>query len=112
MPSIRIISGVFGGRNLKTLDKKKLGPTPARMREQLFSWLRPEINNFTCLDLFAGSGALGFEAISNGAKKVVFIEQNLEIYKCLKFNCEKLNLLEQVQAYRQSAENYVRRKKG
>ena len=111
MPSIRIISGVFGGRNLKTLDNKKLRPTPARMREQLFSWLRPEINNFTCLDLFAGSGALGFEAISNGAKKVVFIEQNLEIYKCLKFNCEKLNLLEQVQAYRQSAENYVRRTK-
>ena len=109
MPNIRLISGVLGGRNLKTPDNKNLRPTPARMREQLFSWLRPEINNFTCLDLFAGSGALGFEAISNGAKKVVFIEQNLEIYKYLKFNCEKLNILEQVELYRQSAENYVRR---
>ena len=75
MPNIRLISGVLGGRNLKTPDNKNLRPTPARMREQLFSWLRPEINNFTCLDLFAGSGALGFEAISNGANKVVFIEQ-------------------------------------
>ena len=111
MPNIRIISGKIGGRNLKTSDNKNLRPTPARMREQLFSWLRPVINDFICLDLFAGSGALGLEAISNGAKKVILIEQNQDIYKCLKSNCAELNLLEEVELYRQSAENYVRRVK-
>ena len=111
MPNIRIISGRIGGRNLKTSDNKNLRPTPARMREQLFSWLRPVINDFICLDLFAGSGALGLEAISNGAKKVILIEQNQDIYKCLKSNCAELNLLEEVELYRQSAENYVRRVK-
>ena len=109
MPSIRIISGKIGGRNLKTSDNKNLRPTPAKMREQLFSWLRPVMNDYICLDLFAGSGALGLEAISNGAKKVVLVEQNQEIYNCLKSNCSELNILEQVELYRQSAENYVRR---
>ena len=74
MPSIRIISGKIGGRNLKTSDNKNLRPTPAKMREQLFSWLRPVMNDYICLDLFAGSGALGLEAISNGAKKVVLVD--------------------------------------
>ena len=111
MPSIRIISGKIGGRNLKTADNKNLRPTPAKMREQLFSWLRPVIDEYVCLDLFAGSGALGIEAISNGAEKVVLVEQNQEIYNCLKNNCEELNVLEQVELYRQSAENYVRRTK-
>ena len=109
MPSIRIISGKIGGRNLKTSDNKNLRPTPAKMREQLFSWLRPVMSDYICLDLFAGSGALGLEAISNGAKKVVLVEQNQEIYTCLKNNCSELNILEQVELYRQSAENYVRR---
>ena len=111
MPNIRIISGKIGGRNLKTSDNKNLRPTPAKMREQLFSWLRPLINDFICLDLFAGSGALGIEAISNGAQKVIFIEQNQDIYNCLKRNCSELNILEEVELHRQSAENYVRRVK-
>ena len=111
MPNIRIISGKIGGRNLKTSDNKNLRPTPAKMREQLFSWLRPLINDFICLDLFAGSGALGIEAISNGAQKVIFIEQNQDIYNSLKRNCSELNILEEVELYRQSAENYVRRVK-
>ena len=50
MPNIRIISGKIGGRNLKTSDNKNLRPTPAKMREQLFSWLRPLINDFICLE--------------------------------------------------------------
>ena len=109
MPNIRIISGRIGGRNLKTPDNKNLRPTPTKMREQLFSWLRPVMNDYICLDLFAGSGALGLEAISNGAKKVVLVEQNQEIYASLKNNCSELNVIEQVELYRQSAENYVRR---
>ena len=111
MPNIRIISGKIGGRNLKTSDNKNLKPTPAKMREQLFSWLRPIIDDFICLDLFAGSGALGLEALSNGAKKVILVEQNQDIYSCLKTNCSELNILEEVELHRQSAENYVRRTK-
>ncbi len=111
MPNIRIISGKIGGRNLKTSDNKNLRPTPAKMREQLFSWLRPIIDDFICLDLFAGSGALGLEALSNGAKKVILVEQNQDIYSCLKTNCSELNILEEVELHRQSAENYVRRTK-
>jgi len=111
MPNIRIISGKIGGRNLKTSDNKNLRPTPAKMRKQLFSWLRPVINELRCLDLFAGSGALGLEAISNGAQKVTFIEQNKDIYNCLKNNCSDLNVLGEVELHRQSAENYVRRVK-
>ncbi len=111
MPNIRIISGKIGGRNLKTSDNKNLRPTPAKMREQLFSWLRPTIDDLICLDLFAGSGALGLEALSNGAKNVTFVEQNQDIYNCLKKNCLELNLLEEVKLHRQSAENYIRRVK-
>ncbi|MAI03417.1 MAG: 16S rRNA (guanine(966)-N(2))-methyltransferase RsmD [Amoebophilaceae bacterium TMED152] len=111
MPNIRIISGKIGGRNLKTSDNKNLRPTPAKMREQLFSWLRPAIDDLMCLDLFAGSGALGLEALSNGAKNVTFVEQNQDIYNCLKKNCLELNLLEEVKLHRQSAENYIRRVK-
>tara|TARA_X000000368_G_scaffold129109_1_gene101499 strand:+ start:2774 stop:3337 length:564 start_codon:yes stop_codon:yes gene_type:complete len=111
MPNIRIISGKIGGRNLKTSDNKNLKPTPAKMREQLFSWLRPIIDDFICLDLFAGSGALGLEALSNGAKKVILVEQNRDIYSCLKTNCSELNILEEVELHRQSAENFVRRTK-
>ena len=74
MSSIKIVSGFLGGRLIKTIRNKNLKPTPARVREQIFSWLRPMKQDVVCLDLFAGSGSLGIEALSNGAKKVVFIE--------------------------------------
>ena len=109
MSSIKIVSGFLGGRLIKTIRNKNLKPTPARVREQIFSWLRPMKEDVVCLDLFAGSGSLGIEALSNGAKKVVFIEQNQELYNTLYKNCEQLSILDKVKLHKQSAENYVRR---
>ena len=107
MSSIKIVSGFLGGRLIKTIRNKNLKPTPARVREQIFSWLRPMKEDVVCLDLFAGSGSLGIEALSNGAKKVVFIEQNQELYNTLYKNCEQLSILDKVKLHKQSAENYV-----
>ena len=92
MSTIKIVSGFLGGRIIKTIRNKNLKPTPARVREQIFSWLRPMKEDIVCLDLFAGSGSLGIEALSNGAKKVVFIEQNQELYNTLYKN-PKIKLL-------------------
>ena len=111
MSNIKIMSGFLGGRIIKTIRNKNLKPTPARVREQIFSWLRPIKKNSICLDLFAGSGSLGIEALSNGVKKVVFIEQNQELYNNLYKNCLNLNILSEVKLHKQSAENYIRRTK-
>jgi 16S rRNA (guanine966-N2)-methyltransferase len=73
---IRIIGGFWRGRKLLVPDVIGLRPTPDRLRETLFNWLMPYINDAACLDLFAGSGALGFEAISRGAQSSVLIEEN------------------------------------
>jgi 16S rRNA (guanine966-N2)-methyltransferase len=71
---LRIIGGQWRGRKIHfpALD---IRPTPDRVRETLFNWLQPRIQGALCLDLFAGSGALGLEALSRGAAEVVFIEQ-------------------------------------
>ena len=111
MSNIKIMSGFLGGRIIKTIRNKNLKPTPARVREQIFSWLRPIKKKSICLDLFAGSGSLGIEALSNGVKNVVFIEQNQELYNNLYKNCLDLNILSEVKLHKQSAENYIRRTK-
>lgn len=74
--SIRIISGQWRGRRLPVLDAEGLRPTTDRVRETLFNWLMYEVNGANCLDLFAGSGALGFECLSRGALSVQFVESN------------------------------------
>lgn len=80
---IRIIGGNWRGRKLTVPNINGLRPTPDRLRETLFNWLMPYINGATCLDLFAGSGALGFESVSRGAQRAVLIEQNLLAVHCL-----------------------------
>ena len=111
MSNIKITSGFLGGRVIKTTRNKNLRPTPARVKEQIFSWIRPIKKDAICLDLFAGSGSLGIEALSNGVKKAVFIEQNQDLYNALYKNCLDLNILTDVQLHKQSAENYIRRTK-
>ena len=111
MPNIKIVSGRLGGRIIKTISNISLKPTPSRIKEQIFSWLRPLNSDCKCLDLFAGSGSLGIEALSNGAKSVVFIEQNQELYNSLYKNCKELDILQEVRLFKQSAENYIRRTK-
>ena len=73
--SVRIIGGSWRGRRLTFPDMPGLRPTPDRVRETLFNWLQHAVANARCLDLFAGSGALGVEALSRGAQTAVFVEQ-------------------------------------
>jgi 16S rRNA (guanine966-N2)-methyltransferase len=80
---IRIIGGTMRGRRWRFADVPDIRPTPDRVRETLFNWLGPSVNGTRCLDLFAGSGALGLEALSRGAAAVVFVDQNAEITRSL-----------------------------
>jgi len=74
--NIRIISGKYRGRKLPVLMAEGLRPTTDRVKETLFNWLMPYIQESVCLDCFAGSGGLGFEALSRGAKSVTLLELN------------------------------------
>ena len=92
MPSkVRIIAGQWRGRNIEFLNLKSLRPTPDRVRETLFNWLSPSMVGTKCLDLFAGSGALGFEALSRGAAYTVFVDNNALVCKQLKKQAQILN---------------------
>ncbi len=73
--SVRIIAGAWRGRRIHFPDAPALRPTPDRVRETLFNWLQHSITDTRVLDLFAGSGALGLEALSRGAREAVFVEQ-------------------------------------
>jgi 16S rRNA (guanine966-N2)-methyltransferase len=73
--TVRIIGGNWRGRRVHFPDSPGLRPTPDRVRETLFNWLQQSVAQTRCLDLFAGSGALGLEALSRGAREVVFVEQ-------------------------------------
>src|SRR6202789_1122551 len=73
--AVRIIGGGCRGRRVNFPDSPGLRPTPDRVRETLFNWLQHSIAGARCLDLFAGSGALGLEALSRGARDALFVEQ-------------------------------------
>ncbi|MDM8568193.1 16S rRNA (guanine(966)-N(2))-methyltransferase RsmD [Thiotrichales bacterium HSG1] len=88
---IRIIAGQWRGRKLIVLDKPNLRPTPNRLRETLFNWLTPHLPGSKCLDVFAGSGALGIEAASRGAKWVLLVEKEIDIAKNLHQHLITLN---------------------
>ena len=87
---LRVIGGQWRSRKLKFPTVPGLRPTPDRVRETLFNWLAPVIDGARCLDLFAGSGALGIEALSRGAASVVFAEQNPLAVKTLHENLRLL----------------------
>jgi 16S rRNA (guanine966-N2)-methyltransferase len=81
--SVRIIGGGWRGRRIRFPDIPGLRPTPDRVRETLFNWLQHAIVGARCLDLFAGSGALGLEALSRGATETVFVEQAVAASRAL-----------------------------
>ncbi len=81
--TIRIIGGQFRGKKLHFPAAQDLRPTPDRVRETLFNWLMKDIRGSRCLDVFAGSGALGFEAYSRGAENIVLLEQDPIVYSNL-----------------------------
>lgn len=96
---VRIIGGLYRGKKLHFPEVDGLRPTPDRVRETVFNWLMHDIRDACCLDAFAGSGALGFEAFSRGAKQVVFLEQSPQAHANLSkiianFNSPSLKLIQ------------------
>lgn len=87
---LRIVAGNWRSRVLEIADVPGLRPTPERVRETLFNWLAPRIRGARCLDAFAGTGALGFEALSRGAAKVTFVEKSRRAVRMLQMNVAKL----------------------
>jgi 16S rRNA (guanine966-N2)-methyltransferase len=94
---LRIIGGQYRSRKLSFPDVEGLRPTGDRIRETLFNWLAPHVEGARCLDLFAGSGALGFEALSRGAGHVTFVEQSSKSCDYLRQNIALLKLQAQTQ---------------
>jgi len=80
---IRVIGGAMRGRRWRFPDIPDIRPTPDRVRETLFNWLGTHVVGARCLDVFAGSGALGLESLSRGASGVVFVEQHAAIARAL-----------------------------
>ena len=88
---VRIIGGKWRSRILRFPDSASIRPTPDRVRETLFNWLGQRLDGLACLDLFAGSGALGFEALSRGAARVVMVEASREVARRLAENGRELD---------------------
>ncbi len=89
--TLRIVGGKWRSRRLRFVDAEGLRPTPDRVRETLFNWLQFEIPGAHCLDAFAGSGALGFEALSRGAASVVMMERQRPQYQALQQAASELS---------------------
>ncbi len=87
---VRIIGGTWRSRRVRFPDRPGLRPTPDRVRETLFNWLGQDLTGRDCLDLFAGSGALGFEAASRGARQVTMVESDAAAWRALQENRETL----------------------
>jgi 16S rRNA (guanine966-N2)-methyltransferase len=104
---LRIIGGDWRSRQLSFADAPGLRPTPARVRETLFNWLQYDIVGRHCLDLYAGSGALGFEAASRGAKSVVQVENNAQACRCLKDNAAALAAADRMTVVQSDVSRYL-----
>lgn len=90
--TVRIIGGTLRGRKIHFNNETGLRPTHDRIRETLFNWLQFDVRDSQCLDLFAGSGALGFEAASRGAQLVTFVDNQFKTVKKLKHQASDLGL--------------------
>lgn len=89
---VRIVGGRLRGSRLAVPDLPGLRPTPERLRETLFNWLQPVLPGARVLDLFAGTGALGIEALSRGAADATFVERDRALHRALRDNLSRLGL--------------------
>ncbi|MBL1261427.1 MAG: 16S rRNA (guanine(966)-N(2))-methyltransferase RsmD [Thiotrichaceae bacterium] len=105
---LRIIGGSWRGRKIDFVTELGVRPTPDRIRETLFNWLQTSIADARCLDLFSGSGALGFEALSRGASEVVMVEQSVAVTRQLRVNATLLKT-DGAQIEQCNADNYLQR---
>jgi 16S rRNA (guanine966-N2)-methyltransferase len=97
---MRIIAGKFKGASLKSPKGLDTRPTPSRLREMLFNIVQHKIEGCIFLDLFAGSGLMGFEAISRGAKTATLIDNNFHSIQCIKSNVKQLGLTSEIQVFK------------
>ncbi len=105
--SVRIIGGSWRGRRIPVPDLPGLRPTPDRVRETLFNWLQQDVADARCLDLFAGSGALGLEALSRGAREVVFVEPAVGAARSLREQLTRLGVTAKAQLVEMGAKRYL-----
>jgi len=106
---MRIIAGRFKGLRLPSPRKQGVRPTTDRVREALFSTLGPAVEGSRVLDLFAGTGAFGFEALSRGAASVVFVDDDRQVTHTLIKTCDALRVEDQVRILTMSADQAVRK---
>ncbi len=104
---MRVIAGSAKGTRLNTLEGLDVRPTTDRVKEGLFSSIQFQIPHAHVLDLFAGSGQLGIEALSRGAAHAVFVDQSLKSLQIVQQNLEKTRFLEKSELFQQSAEQYL-----
>lgn len=107
MRTLRVIGGAWRRRLLRFPDSPGLRPTPDRVRETLFSWLGHDLSGLACLDLFAGSGALGFEALSRGAAQVVMVDHSATVLAALAANAAALGAGERLEIVRSDAVRFA-----
>tara|TARA_Y100001968_G_scaffold113498_1_gene102899 strand:- start:70 stop:672 length:603 start_codon:yes stop_codon:yes gene_type:complete len=88
----RIIGGSLRGSKLPFKENRSIRPTEGKTKETLFNWLLNDLEGKTCLDMFAGTGSLGIEALSRGAKEVVFVEKQKKLADSLKINLKRLQV--------------------
>ena len=88
----RIIGGSLRGSKLPFKENRSIRPTEGKTKETLFNWLLNDLEGKTCLDMFAGTGSLGIEALSRGAKEVVFVEKQKKLAESLKANLKRLKV--------------------
>jgi 16S rRNA (guanine966-N2)-methyltransferase len=100
---MRIVAGTYGGRTLRVPNDPRVRPTADRVREAWMSILTPELDGARVLDLFAGSGALGLEALSRGARAATFVELNPPSLEALRANIDALGVADRVTVHRGDA---------
>jgi 16S rRNA (guanine(966)-N(2))-methyltransferase RsmD len=106
---IRIIGGQWKRTLISVPDREGLRPTPDRVRETLFNWLGQRVDEWRCLDLFAGSGALGFEAASRGAEAVIFVESSPVAARAIATLIGKLGAADRLQLIQTNAMDWLAR---
>jgi 16S rRNA (guanine(966)-N(2))-methyltransferase RsmD len=104
---MRIIAGEFRSRRLKTLPGLSTRPTPDRLREALFNILAPEIEGVTFIDAYAGTGAVGIEALSRGAARAIFIERSKTAAEIIRENLRALNLTNRAEVLQGRVAQYL-----
>ena len=106
--NLRISGGNLRGKKIPFEFKDSLRPTSSKLKEILFNWVQFEIHDCICLDLFAGSGSLGIEAISRGSPKVVFVELNKKNYLSLSTNIKNLGIKDKCKIFFKDAFSWIK----